>query len=229
MISNRSECEELERRKRRAALVATRALRILRFEERQNDKRQWIRLSTLAERVGREISTTEGYALLRAAILNGEFEKAGRSRLLYLHPETSMAKMTREKLKELEHWQGAGGTDIINIQYVGCCWVPFAMAMAWCRRNSVSVAGWMELHRAAPGRPEGSGVIDDAPALHAMHQHISQSKSRGDKPVLSVRKAALIVVARPDQGLRGNSPEAACDRLRRKYSKREKSKQETVG
>src|SRR5215469_12491824 len=86
-------------RRRRDMIREWRAQRMLRFAERQVTARRWIRLSEIAERYGRERSTAAGYAALQASILAGEFEAGGRSRLLYLHPWSTMAKMTPGKMQ----------------------------------------------------------------------------------------------------------------------------------
>ena len=59
-----------------------RAEKILRFAKCQARERQWIRLSEIAERYGRERSTAAGYAALQTSILGNEFVEHGRSQLL---------------------------------------------------------------------------------------------------------------------------------------------------
>jgi hypothetical protein len=46
-----------------------RAARILRFAQRQNKERKWIRFTELAERYGRNIGIAEGYDQLQRAVI----------------------------------------------------------------------------------------------------------------------------------------------------------------
>jgi hypothetical protein len=65
-----------------------RAKRSIRFADRQARERQWIAFSELAERYARNIGISEGYEALRRAVIDGEFERADRCRVLYLTPST---------------------------------------------------------------------------------------------------------------------------------------------
>jgi hypothetical protein len=56
--------------------------RFLRFIECQKTKRAWISFRDLAGRYGRNIGIAEGYEQLKRSVINGEFERNGRSRVL---------------------------------------------------------------------------------------------------------------------------------------------------
>ena len=145
-----------ERRARRNAAETWRANRILRFTERQRVERNWIRLSELAERYGRERSTTEAYQKLYDAIMAGDFETAGRSRLLYLHPATALAKMTRNKIAGYPK-------DYAIKHYVEPSWAPKALAVQWCEVNNVSTLGWLDFGVQPPKQARGRKIQFDWP------------------------------------------------------------------
>jgi hypothetical protein len=105
-----------------------RLARILRFAERQKKQRAWISFSELAERYGRNIGITEGYEQLKRAVINGEFERNGRSRVLYLHPAVTIAKMTRERMRNAVETYPL---ETVRRHYLAPCWIPRELADAW--------------------------------------------------------------------------------------------------
>src|SRR5271169_6453716 len=74
--------------------------REVRFTWRQQRQREWISFREIAEwcaeRSGQfnEVELTRAYDMLQHDLLNGDFEEHGRSKVLYLHFRTPMAKMT---------------------------------------------------------------------------------------------------------------------------------------
>src|SRR6516225_4477201 len=104
-----------------------RLARILRFAERQKKQRAWISFSELAERYGRNIGITEGYEQLKRAVINGEFERNGRSRVLYLHPAVTIAKMTRERMRNAVETYPL---ETVRRHYLAPCWIPRELADA---------------------------------------------------------------------------------------------------
>src|SRR5215475_12380444 len=85
-----------------------RMARIKRFTERQREAREWINFAEIAEWCSKEDQSivpnteksTAAFDTLASDLLSGEFEEKSRSRVLYLHPATARARMTREWLKD---------------------------------------------------------------------------------------------------------------------------------
>jgi hypothetical protein len=123
-----------------------RAARIDRFTERQRQARQWINFAEIAEWCSKEdqsvVSNKEKWAAafetLACDLLSGEFEEKGRSRVLYLHPATSKARMTREWLKDaIEHnYDGDAGRSA----YLAHCWIHRAMFDRWLAKHRLPPA-----------------------------------------------------------------------------------------
>lgn len=184
--------------------------RILKFSERQATRSEWIQFSSLAERYGRNVSAAEGYRLLAAALLRGDFEECQRSRVLYLHPWSTKAKMTRGWLANImEIFASASDTpnralDTINRQYLGCCWVPRAMGDAWCASNLGKIS-------TAPAR-RGRDSRNDSDYL----AQVAELVARGAKIRDAARQAVAIVGWTAE---RGASQEATIERVRKKHAK----------
>ena len=223
-MSSRHITETVDGRLEWPAARRWRLNRILRFSKRQDRERSrylsgatetqdlsfWVNFKDLAERYGRNVSVSEGFKQLQAAILAGEFEQNGRCRVLYLHPVVTKTRMTREWLaKVTEVYEPA----TIERQYLGWCWVPREMAIAWCNSRNVSVKAWLDSKRKTRrGRQKGWSPIDDSAALKEMR------RLRAKFPNMSYRAAAREVVL-AGMGVRGHSRDANIDRLRRKFAK----------
>ena len=176
---------------------ARRADKMLRFAKLQARERQWIRLSEIAEHYGRERSAAAGYAALQTSILANDFIERGRSRLLYLHPWSPMAKMTSGKMQILGE---VYDPETLARHYIGCCWVPIAMAIKWCARHRVSTTGWLAGRKRRAGRTE----IDDQRVLAEMQALMAEG--------MPASQAAQHLAAKAP----GHSREATIDRLRHK-------------
>jgi len=171
---------------------------MLRFAELQARERRWIRLSEIAEHYGRERSTAAAYSALQASILNDDFIERGRSRLLYLHPWSTMAKMTSGKLQTLIDVYR--DPEILARHYIGCCWVPVAMAMKWCAQHRIRTTGWLTGRRRRCGRV----TIADDHLVSEMRALMADGMPAVQAARVMAPKAA------------GHSFEAKVDRLRRK-------------
>ena len=66
-------------------------------------------------------------------LLAGEFEENGRSRVLYLHPGTAKARMTRERLRDaIDHnYDGDHGRSA----YLAHCWLPRSLFDQWLAKH----------------------------------------------------------------------------------------------
>jgi hypothetical protein len=120
---------------------------IEKFAKDQQEKREWICFSEIAERYAREIGRSEGYEQLRRSVIAGEFERDGRSRVRFFHPTGVSPKMTRERMRNISDtypiFPGDGRPLTIERQYLAWCWIPRDMAIRWCITHNVSVAGWL--------------------------------------------------------------------------------------
>jgi hypothetical protein len=94
---------------REARASAWRTARIARFTEKQRRIRNWINCKEIAEWCSAEDGSilksekklAAAYDTLAQDILEGEFEVNGRSRVLFLHPWSKWARMTRQWLTDI--------------------------------------------------------------------------------------------------------------------------------
>jgi P4 family phage/plasmid primase-like protien len=191
-----------------------RTARILRFMDRQKKQRAWIQFSELAERYGRNIGTAEGYEQLKRAVIDGKFERNGRSRVFYLHPGVTATKMTREKMRNAVETFSLS-PETMRRQYLACCWIPRELADAWLQSRGIEQAELVLTDDQAAKRKGGRHPCDDADALEEMCRVIQQERC-------SVRQAADQVVARGLARGTGVSNSIA-DRLRRKFPRHKRS------
>ena len=118
-----------------------RTARIIRFTENQRRTREWINFAEIAEWCSKEDQSivpnkekgAAAYDTLARDLLAGEFEENGRSRVLYLHPATPKARMTREWLRDaIEHnYDGAHGRSA----YLAHCWLPRSLFDQWLAKH----------------------------------------------------------------------------------------------
>jgi hypothetical protein len=81
----------------------------VRFAEDQRRKREWINFAEIADWcsevdgsvVPNESARASAYEKLQRDLLEGDFEENGRSRVLYLHPWTVKAKVTRQWMENM--------------------------------------------------------------------------------------------------------------------------------
>jgi hypothetical protein len=120
---------------------------IERFTEIQRRKREWINFAEIAQWcaeescvVPNEVAREAAYKKLLNDFLDGDFEEHGRSQIMYLHPYTAKARMTREWL--IHVMEVYGDQTTINSQILAHCWM---------RREFFEQ--WLAKHRMQP-RPE---------------------------------------------------------------------------
>jgi hypothetical protein len=118
------------------------AKRIERFGDRQRRERHWIQFTDLAWRYGlKHNSTADGYDKLRESVLAGKFEHNGKGRVLYLNPvATTIAKMTRQRMANAV---ATFSRDTVHRAYLGYCWLPRDLAIAWCKSHKLAV-DWID-------------------------------------------------------------------------------------
>jgi hypothetical protein len=118
-----------------------RAARIQRFTQKQQRTREWINFAEIADWCSKEDHSIVPSEDKRAAafdtlardLLSGVFEENGRSRVLYLSPATTKARMTRAWLDDVIHhsYDNNGGRS----EYLPHCWIPRRLFEGWLARN----------------------------------------------------------------------------------------------
>jgi hypothetical protein len=116
-----------------------RTARIERFIEIQRYKREWINFWEISDWcseesgvVPDEVAREAAYQKLQHDLLEGDFEENGRSRVLYLYPYTSKARMTRDWLTRLMQ---VYDQTTINSQYLAPCWIPREFFERWLAKH----------------------------------------------------------------------------------------------
>jgi hypothetical protein len=140
------------------------AARIAGFAEAQRQSRDWISLAEIADWCAREHGSIipdpqrrdAAFVDLRAAIAKGAFATAGRSRVLFLHPTATFAKLTRERLAKIE---ACYPTTDVNVHYLGWCWVPRTLARDWFASLRLPAPPWL-----ADAPAEAPRLVAAAPA-----------------------------------------------------------------
>jgi hypothetical protein len=128
---------------------ACRKSQIERFSRRQRDTRDWINFADIADfcaREGGSIVPDEkkrvvAFETLAKGVLNREFERNGRSQVLFLNYFTKKARLTCEELMEIiqHNYDGDAGRS----GYLPCCWAPRGIIERWFEKHRVSKpAGW---------------------------------------------------------------------------------------
>jgi hypothetical protein len=172
-----SEAERV-RRVRRTAFIK-------RFTEYQHQRRHWINVAEIVDwyadydhhthGVPLEEASTRSYGWFVADLLAGDLEKGGRSQVLYLHADTPMRRMTRERLRDvLDLGLAPAG---LRGEYLNCCWLPRRMFEAWLTRHNLPPS---------PGRfqPLVAKPEEDATAivvrLLKSNQHLTVPQARAE-------------------------------------------------
>jgi hypothetical protein len=155
-----------------------RLLWIAKFAERQRTARGWIAVADLvdwcvhstttasleAEAQAREVA----YRRLSDSILKGEFERDGRSKILYLDTleasddASPRCRLTKEQFEIAFDATAAPPAPSLPITVLNCCWLPADLARHWVEEHGYRLPLYLAPVRAAPadGRarhaPEGS-------------------------------------------------------------------------
>ena len=174
-----------ERRLRRERKLARRDEdRIRRFEEDQRRKREWINFSEIAEEYSerggpagpkKAVALREhAYTMLKDDLLDGFFEKGGRSQALFLFPAvTKGRRMTRQWLQDAidNNYDGRRGR-----LYLEHCWLPRNHYERWCARH--------HLPKSPPRfEPQESHPVlaatvgDETAAIKALASHLRRNRN----------------------------------------------------
>jgi hypothetical protein len=146
-LSNEKRRRAREARDRAIDHEQRRRNRIMRFAERQFIARRWIAFvnitdwcaqSTTAAGVDEEKKAKDlAYRRLADSILNGELEKGGRSKILYLDPTVmddgalSQWWLTREQFEVAFEVAAMPPAPSGPFAVLNCCWVPRELARNW--------------------------------------------------------------------------------------------------
>jgi hypothetical protein len=116
--------------------------RIRRFAERQRRRRDWISFGEIAEwcsELGGSIVSDEdaragAYEKLQADLMAGDFEEAGKTRILYLHPWTPLAKMTRDRARD---FMERAPPETQRSEYWDHCWISRHLFHRWLAKHNL--------------------------------------------------------------------------------------------
>jgi hypothetical protein len=121
-----------------------RTKQILRFRERQQRRRNWISIADIADWIASNRGATDrrderlraqGYDDLLSAILNGEFDRDGRSCVLYLTPDTETFRLQADLLRNMRDFYA--GSMTVNEEVLSRCWVQRQLAQRWFERREL--------------------------------------------------------------------------------------------
>jgi len=178
---------EMERRR----LEDERANCIARFIERQRLKKQWISLFDIAKQQGllagpagsSEYHKVFEFAVrsLSGSILGGEFERAGRSRVLYLPADMlisgdSYIAPRRWLQRESYRFALDSTAPSLPLDVLGCCWLSREGARQWFERRGYH---WPDHFDSIPSGADGMNLVARGdPGLRAMVEKMVRAGPR---------------------------------------------------
>jgi hypothetical protein len=124
--------------------------RIKRFQQRQRTSHEWMCFADIADwcaRVGGDIKPDEerrsiALSELARSLENGEFEKLGRCRVLFLSAASSMAKMTMERWRFIAARKFDNET--LRSAYLAHCWIPRTLCISWFEARRLGLPPWLK-------------------------------------------------------------------------------------
>jgi hypothetical protein len=208
-----------------------RAERIKRFNESQRSKREWINFAEIAEWcselggsvVPDESARASAYEKLHRDLLDGDFEMKGRTHVLYLHPSTAMARMTRGRMLDLiEAYPPAS----IQSEYLDHCWLPRNSFGRWLAKHHLpnspprfepkpSMSAPVSTRTAGQARkgPTPGAVDRFGESDRALFPEIERIMRESHKSV----HAAALEVASAGKVQGGGTPESLAKRLAKRF------------
>jgi hypothetical protein len=121
-----------------------RTRQILRFRDCQQRRRRWISIADIADWIATErgasdrrdeILRAQGYEDLLKAMLSGEFDREGRSCILYLTRDPERLRLSVDRLRNMRDYY-AGTSTVSDEVLPGCC-VPRELARRWFLRRDL--------------------------------------------------------------------------------------------
>jgi len=139
---NRKEAEDSESRRQVEKTRRRREDRIRQFTESQLRRRDWINFAEIAEWcselsgsiVSDEGARASGYEKLCTDLMAGDFEECGKTRVLFLHPWTPMAKMTRDRARDFKE---LAPPETLRSEYWDHCWIPQHLFHRWLAKHNL--------------------------------------------------------------------------------------------
>jgi hypothetical protein len=115
---------------------------IQRFTDTQRHLRDWINFAEIADWcselagsiVSDEDARASAYEKLQADLMMGDFEEKGKTRVLYLHPLTPMAKMTRDRARD---FMELSPPETLRSEYWDHCWIPRSLFHRWLAKHNL--------------------------------------------------------------------------------------------
>ena len=126
----------------------------IRFAERLRKTRCFTNFADVAERCAREQSIlpneekrAAAFDSLACDLLDRKFEKAGRSQVLFLHPISTMKRMTPEFLRDvIKHDIDSNG----GRSYLEYCWFPQWLFKRWLSQHNLPESRFEPLLKQSP-------------------------------------------------------------------------------
>ena len=145
-ICSSTPVDETDDDKRAKQARQWRAARMERFAHTQLRKREWLNFEEIAELclelngsgVPNEAARENAFKNLERAVLLGDFDENGRSRVLYLHPSTVRTRMTREWLQDAIEYNYDGHRG--RSKFLPWCWVSRAMYERWAAKHNLPIS-----------------------------------------------------------------------------------------
>ena len=192
---NRKEPDDSESHRQVEKTRERREDRIRRFTESQRHRRDWINFAEIAEWcselsgsvVSDEDARASAYDKLHADLMAGDFEERGKTRVLFLHPWTPMAKMTRDRARDFIE---LASPETLRSEYWDHCWIPRSLFHRWLAKHNLPTS---------PSRFEPTQVVSAA--------------SRPKTKILDQQGSSQNIPTPQRRGRRGPAP-GAVDRYR---------------
>jgi len=141
----RARLKDSDDRQKKQQTEKWREERIQRFTNTQRNLRDWINFAEIAdwcsELAGSIVSDEDArgsaYEKLQADLMLGDFEERGKSRVLYLHPLTRMARMTRDRARD---FMELAPPETLKSEYWDHCWIPRHLFHRWLAKHNLSTS-----------------------------------------------------------------------------------------
>ena len=199
----RARLKDSDDRQKKQQTEKWREERIQRFTNTQRNLRDWINFAEIAdwcsELAGSIVSDEDArgsaYEKLQADLMLGDFEERGKSRVLYLHSLTRMAKMTRERARD---FMELAPPETLRSDYWDHCWIPRHLFHRWLAKHNL---------------PTSPSRFEPMPVSVASMPSRPATKNRS--PIVASRKLAIPTPqdTRIGRGRRGPKP-GTLDRFR---------------
>jgi hypothetical protein len=141
---------------------------IAKFAGRQRSARRWIALADLVDWCAQSTTTASieaeararevAYRRLTDAVQKGEFERDGRSKVLYIDTlvtgdgASPRCRLTKEQFEIAADIAAAPPAPSMPVTVLNCCWLPSELARHWLETHGYRLPPYLE-------RPQAAGVV----------------------------------------------------------------------